>query len=151
MERYIRPSVTVNFPLWAKGQPCDFSLEYLLSHALENGWDLTKLGWKKAYELGVAQRFENLASNAPSEYEGWLRNKDAAERLRRSLSKAGIERSSRACQSTICKARARNQLSTNEVKGSGCLYDPAGVDALALKIRDTGLVDENEDEEDLEY
>lgn len=148
IRRYTRPGSTVNLPLWAEQQPENFSLEYLLCHALENGWDLTVVGWDKAYEFGVAQRFEEPDSDPQSEYEGWLRNKYAAEELRKNLKKGGISKTLKQCKVLLCKEVARKKLNTNGIKGRGSLYDPIGVDALALKIRNIGLPDGDEDDED---
>lgn len=142
MERYIRPSVTVNFPLWAKGQPRDFSLEYLLSHALENGWDLTKLGWNKAYELGVAQHFENPASNAPSEYEGWFRHCEASRRV--------VEQMDGEMEFEDAKSRLSKRINAGKIRTNGKRYrelriDPVGVDAWILELRNKAMEKEYED------
>ncbi len=160
IRRYTRPSIAVNLPLWAEQLPENFSLEYLLSHVLENNWDLTDVGWDKAYEIGVAQRFEEPDSDAPSEYEGWLSNKEAAVRLKGKV--LGIKESDeeiydeesvnifKQYKSRVCKERDKGRIRTNGIKGKGCLYDPVGLEALALRIRDK-KTDDLDDEPDLGY
>ena len=51
LRKYTKPSLAVILEEWAKEQPSNFALDYLLKHAIQSHWDLTEEGWKKAGEL----------------------------------------------------------------------------------------------------
>jgi hypothetical protein len=162
MKTYILPSITEILPAWAKEQPKDFSLEYLLTHALESGWELTEEGWNKAHELGVAQRFETPDPNAPSKYEGWLKNAAAARQLEAALADfTKINKMTGQYQDysfEYCKVMLARKGDSGAVKTNGKerrdrRYDPGSVDTLALKIRgdNGGKGGDDEDEPDPGY
>jgi len=131
IRRYTRPGITVNLPLWAEQQPENFSLKYLLSHALESGWDLTGVGWDKAYELEVAQRFEELEPDAPSEYEGWWTTGEAADQL---YDRLDHSRTKGYFKSLLFKRAEAGTIKTNGKKGRERRYLPEAVMNIALDI-----------------
>tara|TARA_R110001592_G_scaffold250113_1_gene512677 strand:- start:951 stop:1634 length:684 start_codon:yes stop_codon:yes gene_type:complete len=131
IRRYTRPGLTVNLPLWAKQQPDIFSLEYLLRHALENGWDLTEVGWDKAYELGVAQRFEEPQSNTPNEYDEWWTNIQAAEWL---YDRLDYSRTLGYFKSLVHKKAKAGAIKSNGKTGRDRRFLPSDVKIIALDI-----------------
>lgn len=145
MESFIRLSCTVIFPAWAKTQPKDFSLEYLLDYALNTGWQLTPAGWEKARELGVPCSWEKPS---PDEGEvGWLKHIEAAKRL----SEKTFDLKSLASYKTLLTRMAdKGQLKTNGKSGRDRRFEPHSIDSLALSLRDSDLDSaddfENDDE-----
>lgn len=134
MERYIRPSCTVIFPAWAKTQPKDFSLEYLLNYALNTGWQLTPAGWEKTRELGVLGSWEKPS---PDEGEvGWLKHSEAAKRL---CEKTFKLKSLASYKTLITRMADKGQLKTNGKSGRHRRFEPSAIDSLALSLRDSDL------------
>ncbi len=152
---YVLPSLAVVFPSWVKAQPKNFTLGHLLTQAISENWDLTPAGWKKAEELGVLKAFERRKETTSTEFEGWLRHGEAAERLKSEIEIAGGEKSFTSCKSTLTKMGNKGTIRTNGKKGRDRRYDPADVDALALKFRNKGLknadAEANDGEPDLGY
>jgi hypothetical protein len=84
LRKFTKPSVTLVLGQWAKVQPSNFTLEYLLTHALESHWDLTEEGWNKAEELGLLANLEkSTASDESDDGRLWLTHKQAVAQLQK--------------------------------------------------------------------
>jgi hypothetical protein len=134
MERYIRPSCTVIFPAWAKTQPNDFNLEYLLDYAVNTGWQLTPAGWEKARELGVLAPLEQPSPSAVE--KDWLKHSEAAKRLHERTLKS---KSFANFKTLLTRMAAKGLLKTNGKSGRNLRFEPHSIDSLALSLRDSDL------------
>ena len=134
---YTRPSVTVILENWAKNQPTDFSLEYLLAHAIESQWQLTEEGWKKAEELGLLADRRKESGDADIENdENWLTHKQAVEQLHKETS---TKFSPGSLKTRITKMADKGKLRTNGKKGRGRRFFKLDIDCLELRLRNEGL------------
>lgn len=134
---YTRPSVTVILENWAKYQPTDFSLEYLLTHAIESHWDLTEVGWKKAEDLGLlTDRKKESGSTDIESDEDWLTHKQAVAQLHKETS---TKFSPGSLKTRITKMADKGKLRTNGKKGRGRRFFKLDIDCLELRLRNEGL------------
>lgn len=139
LKKYTRPSIIVIMPQWAMNQPKGFKLDYLLKHAVENGWDLTVDGWAKAHEIGILQGAE-LTEEV--EEEG-MKHIEAATRLHEGRFK---EKSLASCKTMISRKAANGLLKSNGKTGKMLRIDSDSLDALILKLRDNDLELADDDE-----
>lgn len=136
---YTRPSVTVILENWAKNQPTDFSLEYLLAHAIESQWQLTEEGWKKAEELGLLADRRKESGDADIENdENWLTHKQAVEQLHKETS---TKFSPGSLKTRITKMADKGKLKTNGKKGRDRRFLKLDIDSLELRLRNKCLED----------
>lgn len=139
---YTRPSVTVILENWAKTQPSDFSLEYLLTHAIESQWQLTEEGWKNAEEMGLLGDLRKPIDPADSDDgEIWLTNAEAARQLGRETSEKYTFES---LKSMLSKRASTGTIKIKGNKGADRRYAKSAVNALELKLRN-GLLDSDDD------
>ena len=137
LRMYTRPSVTVILENWAKNQPTDFSLEYLLAHAIESQWQLTEEGWKKAEELGLLADRRKESGDADIENdENWLTHKQAVEQLHKETS---TKFSPGSLKTRITKMADKGKLKTNGKKGRDRRFLKLDIDCLELRLRNEGL------------
>ncbi len=137
LRMYTRPSVTVILENWAKNQPTDFSLEYLLTHAIESHWDLTEVGWKKAEELGLlTDRKKESGSTDIESDEDWLTHGQAVEQLHKETS---TKFSPGSLKTRITKMADKGKLRTNGKKGRDRRFLKLDIDSLELRLRNECL------------
>jgi hypothetical protein len=137
LRMYTRPSVTVILENWAKNQPTDFSLEYLLTHAIESQWQLTEVGWNKAEELGLlADRRKESDSTDIESDEDWLTHKQAVAQLHKETS---TKFSPGSLKTRITKMADKGKLRTNGKKGRARRFLKLDIDCLELRLRNECL------------
>jgi hypothetical protein len=137
LRMYTRPSVTVILENWAKNQPTDFSLEYLLTHAIESQWQLTEEGWKKAEELGLLADRRKESGDADIENaENWLTHKQAVAQLHKETS---TKFSPGSLKTRITKMADKGKLRTNGKKGRDRRFLKLDIDSLELRLRNECL------------
>lgn len=143
MEWYIRPSCTVVFPAWARNQPKDFRLDYLLRYALDHQWELTPAGWTKAQELGLMDGLEKQPKEIGSDEEWGISNGKAAKRFHEWTFK---KISFNAAKTMLTRKVQSGEIATNGKSGRNLRLSLSDVDALILKVRNVD-VDLNENPE----
>lgn len=144
---YTRPSVTVILENWAKYQPTDFSLEYLLTHAIESHWQLTEVGWQKAEELGLlAERKKKPGNSGIEDDENWLTHGQAVKQLHKETS---TQFSPGSLKTRITKMADKGKLKTNGKKGRDRRFLKLDIDSLELRLRNKCLkmsrIDDSDD------
>ena len=128
LKKFTRPSVTVIMPRWAKNQPKDFKLDYLLKYAVENGWDLTAEGWDKAREMGILQAMESIEE---VEEEGLKHGKAADLLCEASFGKKSISN----CKAIITRKVTSGQLKSNGKSGRELRIDRGSLLSLMQMLR----------------
>lgn len=142
---YTRPSVTVILENWAKNQPTDFSLEYLLTHAIESQWQLTEEGWNKAEELGLLANLEkSTASDESDDGRLWLTHKQAVAQLQKETASKYSETSLKKRITTMAN---KGRLKTNGKKHRERRYLKSDIDLLELKLRNECLKSSQDDDD----
>ncbi len=144
MEWYILPSCAVIFPQWARNQPKDFRLDYLLHYALEHQWELTPAGWAKAQELGLMDGREKQPIEND---ENWgISHGEAATRIFNGTFKQ-TEKEKGAIKTMLTRKVQSGVIGTNGKKGRKLRLSVSDVDALILKLRDDDLESDDATEE----
>ncbi len=147
LREYTKPSAAVILEEWAKVQPRDFALDYLLNHAIQSPWDLTEEGWMKARDLGILASLEKSPeklSAGDDDDANWLTHGEAAKQL---YKQTWDRHSYKSLKSRITKMGQKGKLTTNGKKGREIRFLKSDINALELKLRNVGL-DDNSDLDD---
>ena len=91
------------------------------------------MGWDKAYELEVAQRFEEPESTTANQYDEWWTNIQAAKWL---YDRLDYSRTLGYLKSLVNKKAKAGVITTNGETGRAGRYLPKDVKNLALDIID---------------